>query len=137
LPEGVSVRATVSYAWGEAPDPNSAARVAVSRVPPLHGALEGRYRHAETGLYAGAALRWAAPQDRLAPADVADARIPTGGTPGWATVDLWGGLRLDERLLLSLVVENLFDVAYRVHGSSINGPGIGVMASATVRLWPW
>lgn len=137
LPEGVTVRATVAYAWGEAPDPTGDGRAPLSRVPPLNGALEARWRHAETGVYAGAALRWAAAQDRLAPSDASDARIPAGGTPGWATVDLSAGWRLDSRAVLSLVVENLFDVAYRVHGSSINAPGIGVMASASVQLWPW
>lgn len=138
LPEGVLVRATASYAWGEGTDPGGAeGRVPLSRVPPVQGTLEGRWRHAETGAYAGAVLRWAATQDRLAPSDLTDARIPTGGTPGWATLDLMGGLRLDERLLLGVVVENLFDVAYRVHGSSINGPGIGVMAHASVGLYPW
>lgn len=137
LPEGVTARATVAYAWGEEPDPGDAGRVPMSRVPPLMGTVEGRWRHAETGIYAGAILRWAATQDRLAPSDVADARIPLGGTPGWATVDLAGGWRLDDHVLLSLVVENLFDVAYRIHGSSINAPGVGVMAAATVRLWPF
>jgi iron complex outermembrane receptor protein/hemoglobin/transferrin/lactoferrin receptor protein len=137
LPEGFTIRAGVSYAWGEGPSPVGAGRVPMSRVPPLHGSLEARWRHAETGIYAGALLRWAATQDRLAPADTVDARIPVGGTPGWATLDVSGGWRLDQRVLLALVVENVFDVAYRVHGSSINAPGAGVMASASFRLWPW
>ncbi|MEZ4339443.1 MAG: TonB-dependent receptor [Sandaracinaceae bacterium] len=135
LPEGVTARATVAFAWGEGPDPSGEGRVPLSRVPPLNGTVEGRWRHAETGIYAGAILRWAATQDRLAPSDAADARIPVGGTPGWATVDLSAGWRFDEHLLLALVVENLFDIAYRVHGSSINAPGVGVMASLTVRPW--
>ncbi len=137
FPEGVTARATVAYAWGEGPDPATERRIPISRVPPLNGAVEARWRHAETGVYAGAILRWAATQDRLAPSDTADARIPIGGTPGWASVDLSGGWRFDEHVLLAVVVENLFDVAYRVHGSSINAPGIGVMASATVRGWPF
>lgn len=137
LPEDVTVRATVAYAWGEGPEPNADRRVALSRVPPLNGSLEARWRHRETGIYVGGVLRWAAIQHRLAPSDLADARIPTGGTPAYATVDLRAGWRWGEQLLLALVVENLLDVAYRVHGSSINAPGIGVMASATIRLWPW
>lgn len=137
LPEGITIRGAVSYAWGEGPSPIDEGRVPMSRIPPLHGSLEARWRHVETGIYAGAALRWSAAQTRLAPSDLADARIPAGGTPGWATFDVVGGLRLDDRLLFALVIENLFDVAYRVHGSSINAPGIGVMASASVRLSPW
>ncbi|MEQ8461823.1 MAG: TonB-dependent receptor [Sandaracinaceae bacterium] len=137
LPEDVTVRATVTWAWGEGPDPSGAGRVPLSRVPPLHGSVEGRWRHRESGFYAAAVFRWAATQDRLAPSDTADARIPLGGTPGWATVDVRAGWRLDDQVVLSLVGENLFDVAYRVHGSSINAPGVGVMAQASVRLWPW
>ena len=137
LPEDVTVRATVTWAWGEGPDPSGPSRVPLSRVPPLHGAVEGRWRHRETGFYAAAVLRWAATQDRLAPQDTADARIPLGGTPGWATVDVRAGWRFGDQVLLSLVGENLFDVAYRTHGSSINAPGVGVMAQASVRLWPW
>lgn len=136
LPEGVTARATVAWAIGEEPDPTEAGRVPVSRIPPLNGTVEGRWRHEETGIYAGAILRWAATQDRLAPSDAADARIPIGGTPGWATVDLSAGWRFEDHLLLSVVVENLFDVAYRIHGSSINAPGVGVMASVIVRPWP-
>ncbi|MEC7524645.1 MAG: TonB-dependent receptor [Myxococcota bacterium] len=137
LPEDVTVRATVTWAWGEGPDPSGPTRVPLSRVPPLHGAVEGRWRHRETGFYAAAVVRWAATQDRLAPQDTADARIPLGGTPGWATLDVRAGWRFGDQVLLSLVGENLFDVAYRTHGSSINAPGVGVMAQASVRLWPW
>jgi len=136
LPEGITARATVAYAWGERPDPTTEERVPMSRIPPLNGTVEARWRHAETGLYVGALLRWATTQDRLAPSDVADARIPNGGTPGWATVDLRAGWRFEDTVLLSVVVENLVDNAYRSHGSSINAPGLGVMASATLLRWP-
>lgn len=137
LPEHVTLRATVAYAWGEGPDPSASERAPLSRVPPLNGTIEARWRHAETGVYVGALFRWATHQDRLAPSDIADVRIPRGGTPGWATLDVRGGWRFDEILLISVVVENLFDVAYRVHGSSINAPGVGVMANASIRLWPF
>lgn len=137
LPENVTLRSTAAFAWGEGPDANSDARVPLSRVPPLNGTVEGRWRHAETGIYVGAAFRWALTQDRLAPSDQADARIPSGGTPGWGTVDLRAGWRWQDQVLLAVSVENLLDLAYRQHGSSINAPGIGVMTSLRVRLWPW
>jgi iron complex outermembrane receptor protein/hemoglobin/transferrin/lactoferrin receptor protein len=63
----------------------------------------------------------------LALADQADARIPVGGTPGFAVLDLRLGYRVNDELVLSGVLENLFDAAYRAHGSSVNGPGRGVM----------
>lgn len=126
LPWDLFARATVAYAFGEMPspvdDPNEPT-VPMSRVPPLNGTVEAGYRSAATGVYAAAALRWATLQDRLAPADRADPRIPTGGTPGFAVFDLRAGYRFDPYVVVGLVFENLADAAYRYHGSSVNGPG--------------
>lgn len=133
----LTLQGTVSFAWGEgpnvAPPPANpavpyAARVPLSRVPPLNGTLEAAWRF-PFGLRLGAAARWALSQNRLALADLSDARIPTGGTPGYFVVDLRAGVRLGKWLGLSVVGENLFDVAWRAHGSSVNGPGRGVSAS--------
>jgi len=94
-------------------------------VPPLQGTFEGRWRHRPTGLWVGAGLRWAAAQTRLAVSDGSDPRIPDGGTPGYALVELRAGWRWKDWLHLALVVHNLGDAAYKVHGSSIVGPGRG------------
>jgi len=138
LPERVTLRGTVTYAWGDGPSLGDrgatppGTRVALSRIPPLQGTFEARWRHRPTGLWLAGALRWARIQDRLAISDQSDARIPDGGTPGYAVVDLRAGWRFREWLLLSVVFENVADAAYRVHGSSINGPGRGVLAHLRV-----
>jgi iron complex outermembrane receptor protein/hemoglobin/transferrin/lactoferrin receptor protein len=44
-------------------------------------------------------------------------------------VDLRAGYRFGSRLALSVVFENVADAAYRVHGSSIQGPGRGVIVA--------
>lgn len=134
LPAEITVRSTLAYAWGDSPDLGlietvAGPRVPLSRIPPLNGTVEARWRHLRTGIYTGAALRWAAAQRRLAPADLADARIPRGGTPGYAVFDLRAGWRYAWNgyfVRTSLVFENVLDSAYRVHGSSINGPGRGL-----------
>lgn len=130
LPRRVTLRTSVSYAWGEGPSLGDRfapeGRVPLSRVPPLQGTLEGRWRHRPTGIWVGAGLRWAAVQDRLAVSDASDPRIPDGGTPGYALVELRAGWRFEDWLHLALVAHNLGDVAYKVHGSSIVGPGRGV-----------
>jgi len=126
LPWDLFARATVSYAFGDMPNPvedPDEPTVPMSRVPPLNGTVEAGYRSRATGFHAVAALRWATLQDRLAPADRADPRIPTGGTPGYVVVDLRAGYRFDPYALVSLVFENVGDAAYRMHGSSVNGPG--------------
>jgi len=140
LPFGFTLRAGIAFAVGDQPNPaprpapgTSAApypeRVPMSRVPPLNGTAELRWRHRPTGLYVGGGLRWALAQTRLAPQDVADARIPDGGTPGYAVYDLRVGWRWGEHLVAALVVENVLDTAWRVHGSSVNAPARGVVFS--------
>ncbi len=130
-----ALRATVSWAWGEGNNPGGrivepelieASRLPLSRIPPLHGTLEARYRSAAEGWWAGGGLQWALSQRRLAVSDRSDPRIPAGGTPGYAVLELRGGWRLGERLAASLVVENVWDEAWRSHGSSILGPGLGI-----------
>jgi outer membrane receptor protein involved in Fe transport len=96
---------------------------------PVNGTVELRYANAETHLVVGAAMRWAGAQDRLAISDGVDARIPLGGTPAYAAFDLRAGWRFEHtvRLQLSVVLENVFDQVYRVHGSGINGAGRGLV----------
>jgi outer membrane receptor protein involved in Fe transport len=137
LPAMLTAQAGVAWAWGESPNPADppsnpstpyAPRVPLSRVPPLNGTAELLWAH-PSGFSASAGLRWALLQDRLAVADRSDARIPIGGTPGYTIVDLRASWRLGTRLLLAAVLENLGDAAYRSHGSSVNGPGRGLVVS--------
>jgi iron complex outermembrane receptor protein/hemoglobin/transferrin/lactoferrin receptor protein len=140
FPRDFSFLATVAYAWGEGPDPSAPPSrdnpppVPLSRVPPLNGSAQLRWQPREHPWTTALVLRWAAEQTRLAPSDRGDARIPEGGTPGWAVLDLRASVRVGEHLRTHLVLENLLDAPYRVHGSSINGPGRGVLLSLFV-VW--
>jgi outer membrane receptor protein involved in Fe transport len=119
LPAGFGARATASWAWGA-----GAEGTPLSRVPPANGTAEVSWHHT-VGFSGAAALRWAVAQSRLAVADLSDARIPPGGTPGFAVVDLRASLRVSP-FVLSLVLENVGDAAWRAHGSSVNGAGRGL-----------
>ena len=137
LPEHVTARATASYAWGEGPNTgstaiNAAESVPLSRIPPFNGTLETRWRLPKLGLYFSGALRWALAQRRLAPSDLSDPRIPIGGTPGYAVFDLRAGYKLEERFRLTLIFENVFDAAYRIHGSSVNSAGRGLLLASQI-----
>ena len=72
--------------------------------------------------------------NRLSNADQQDLeRIPPGGTPAYTLVNLNSGWGLNEQLQLTVGVNNLFDKAYRSHGSGTNEPGrsfnLGITAS--------
>lgn len=133
LPYDLGLATRLSWVYGESPNPNygvtlRAEEIApISRVPPLHGGAEFGWRSSDWGVYLVAAMRWARKQTRLADQDLRDVRIPDGGTPGYVVFDFRAGYRLDPYLLLGLVFENVADTAYRIHGSSINGPGRGLL----------
>lgn len=102
------------------------------RVPPLNGRVRvDYYPNAAVGITAEWLL--AAKQDRLSSGDIADHRIPAGGTLGWQVVNLaaqwrWG------RVQWSAGLSNLFNEAYRTHGSGIDAPGRSVWTGAR---WGW
>ena len=101
------------------------------------------YRHegcaqSHFGFSAGTAVRWAAPQTRLALSDISDERIPSGGTPGFAVWDLRFSYRQSTAFLASLTFENLLDTAFRYHGSSVNGSGRGFIFMVDIGpVWKW
>lgn len=133
LPAGVWARATVSAARGEQPNPvvgvDAPPVVPMSRVPPVNGTGEVGW-HSAYGVWLASAVRWATLQDRLAPQDEVDPRIPLGGTPGFVAFDARAGYRLDPWVSFAVVFENVADTAWRAHGSSINGAGRGVTIEA-------
>jgi outer membrane receptor protein involved in Fe transport len=97
----------------------------LSRIPPTQGIIGLRWRDAEArnwfDLYAWLVAR----QDRLSSRDLRDTvRIPPGGTPGYATLNLRLGSFITSNQRVTLGIENIFDKAYRVHGSGVDGPGI-------------
>lgn len=57
------------------------------------------------------------------------ARVPLYlKNPGFATLNLRGGLRLGERSSVTLILENVFDKNYRTMGSGTDAPGVNAVA---------
>ena len=142
LPAHMVVSTSLSLTHGEMDNPmprpsnprlHYEETVPISRIPPLNGTLELRWRP-PVGIYAGAGLRWAKEQTRLSISDTSDERIPAGGTPGFAVVDLRAGYRFRRQMVLAAVLENVFNTPYRYHGSSVNGPARGVLVSLETGL---
>lgn len=107
----------------------------VRRLPPANGRLALAISPEGSALSAGASLRWAAAQRKLAAGDRSDIRIcadPAAphrvtdacrGTDGWADVGLWVRWQALAHLAIGLRVDNLLDTRYRLHGSGLDAPG--------------
>ena len=68
-------------------------------------------------------LLFAGRQDRLAAGDKADHRMNPAGTPGWTVLNVHAGYGFGSGLEVRGGIDNIFDEAYRVHGSGIDGYG--------------
>ena len=96
----------------------------MSRIPPTQGVLGLRWRDTEGRNWLDLYAWLVASQARLSARDVRDSRIPLGGTPGYATLNIRAGSFITKNQRVSLGIENITDKAYRVHGSGVDGPGI-------------
>ena len=101
------------------------------RIPPFNARIGLDIKKKQ--FVGGVTYNYASPQRRLAAGDKADNRIPSGGTPGFNLVDLYGGY--DKELFsIKAYLNNIFNVDYRTHGSGINGMGRAIGMSISIRL---
>lgn len=99
----------------------------ISRIAPLTLNAGVEWKRSDAKYWAGVDIQCADKADKLSSGDIADTqRIPSGGTPGYTVVNVYGGYRYSDSLSFNLVLDNLFDEAYRVHGSGTNESGFGV-----------
>jgi len=129
--DDLQLRGHVFWTWGEEDGANGYEQPA-DRVPPVQGLVGLRWAPWES-LWVEAFTRFAGPQNRLSDRDIRDPRIDPGGTPGWATGNLRAGLAVGEHWSGTVAVENFTDASYREHGSGIQAPGVGVIATLQVR----
>ncbi len=118
-----SLRANLSWIEGH----DRVADAPLSRIPPVMGVAAVRWTP-RAGVWGEAYTVSAGRQDRLSPGDKTDHRISATGTPGFATWNLRGGVRLPAGGRLTLGLENLADKRYRWHGSGIDAAGRNVVA---------
>ena len=118
----LSINGTMTYTYGK----NITKDEPFRRIPPLFGDLSIRY---ERKKYFIILQNLAAnKQDRLSDGDIDDHRIPEGGTPGWYVANIKGGMAW-KRISFQLAFNNIFNQAYRMHGSGIDGQGRHLVAS--------
>jgi len=110
------LRGNLSYSHGQ----NLTDAEPMRRIPPLMGLCGIAW--SREGRAVELFVRAAAAQRRLSSGDRADSRIDPGGTDAWSD---WN-LRFRERLAgidLTLTFANLWDRAYKEHGSGVFSPG--------------
>lgn len=74
-------------------------------------------------------------QDRLSPDDTRDTqRIPPGGTPGYATLNIRAGYDWKGRVRAVAALENVLNEDHRIHGSGYNQPGRNAKVSVEYRF---
>lgn len=109
-------------------------REPLSRMMPPTANLSLRYTHPDHKWSCEGLFKAVRRQDDLAESDRRDRqRIPPGGTPGYAVVDLVFNWPFNPDVSLSIRAENLLDTAYRVHGSGVNAPGRNIIFSCSLR----
>lgn len=104
----------------------------MTRSYPLTGSVALRWTHDSEKFWVEGRVLAANNEDRITAADQAadPQRIPTNGTPGYATVSLRAGWQCTENLELTAGLENITDEDYRNHGSGQNEPGFGAIIGA-------
>ena len=102
----------------------------LSRIPPFQNWISLRLNNQQNSAYIEGRYTSVLSQDRLSYGDTLDRRIPFGGTPEYHRFDINLGIYVSS-WIATIVLENLTDQPYRVHGSSINGAGRS--ASITLR----
>lgn len=100
------------------------------RIPPIFSTFSGQYSFNKHVLLAIEGIV-AGQQKRLSTGDLADNRIPTGGTPGWAVIHLHSTFHW-KHVELQISVRNLANKDYRSHGSGINGVGRSLWSTLSI-----
>jgi outer membrane receptor protein involved in Fe transport len=130
--KNVSLAANATYTYGQ----NITKDEPMRRIPPLFGRVNIRYQHA-TGVWLKGEWMAAGDQDRLAAGDKSDPRIAIrlvdGVMPGWNIFNVNTGYTF-KSVTLNLAIQNIFDKAYRVYASGIDGYGRFFSASIQVRF---
>ena len=113
----ISVYGNITYTYGQ----DEAKDEPLRRIPPFNGRLGLQFQKNQK-FFTGLEWWFASQQDRLSGGDISDHRIPEGGTPGWSILNWRFGLQFND-LQINGGWQNMFDTAYRIHGSGVDGAG--------------
>jgi len=103
------------------------------RIPPLNGCF-GLNLYPWESMHIRTEILFAGMQDRLSGGDISDDRIPVGGTQGWNIVSISAGYDGLHWMDIHMGINNLFDTAYRIHGSGVDGYGRNIWLGIQLNL---
>ncbi len=103
------------------------------RIPPIKGQLGVKWM-LKRELWMEYYNLFATKQDRLAPGDIEDPRIPDGGTPGFVTFNVRIGVDFHKLGNFTIALENITNKVYRLHGSGIDNPGRNLVVGYEISL---
>lgn len=118
----LQVEGALCYTYGQ----NLTRREPARRIPPLFG--RAALQLERKAWFCSVEVLFAGKQDRLAAGDLADNRIPAGGTPGWAVINAFAGFNW-KTFSFFAGWQNIGNADYRYHGSGVNGAGNHLSAS--------
>jgi iron complex outermembrane receptor protein/hemoglobin/transferrin/lactoferrin receptor protein len=117
--------ANLCYILGE----NTTDKEPLRRIPPLNGRIN--FSFIQSKWWLRAEFLAADKQNRLAAGDKADNRIDPNGTPGWKTLGFSGGWNIN-LFQIQAGIQNIFNEAYRIHGSGVDGYGRSLWISSKI-----
>ncbi|NOS94765.1 MAG: TonB-dependent receptor [Cyclobacteriaceae bacterium] len=128
----LTLNGNITYTHGQNETKNEPMR----RIPPMFGKLGIRYSHS-SGFWMRAEWAMAASQSRLAAGDKSDVRIAirlvNGEMPAWDIFGVYAGYSY-KFVGVQISAQNIFDKAYRVYASGVDGYGRCFTASIRVRF---
>lgn len=106
---------------------------ATTRLMPAQAILTTRYAPKGSKWSSKFSLHAVSKADKLSLKDETDkTRIPINGTPGFLLTNFYGNYEVSEFSSVSLTIENITNIDYRIHGSGINGPGRNLILSYSI-----
>jgi iron complex outermembrane receptor protein len=101
--------AGLAWVWAE----NTTDDRPIAQTPPLHGNVSLSW--APSSWSVGGLVRFAAEQDRVDDDPMTGSGLDAGPTPGWAVLDLNGGVEIGAGFGIQLGIANVFDRTYANH----------------------
>ncbi|MBK8946289.1 MAG: TonB-dependent receptor [Ignavibacteriae bacterium] len=117
LLENLFLTNNLTYTYGQ----NTTLNEPMRRIPPIYGAFIISY-HLSNNIELKVDYLFAGKQKRLSSGDLDDHRIDKSGTPNWNILNFYSQYSY-AFLNIGIGVNNIFNEAYRTHGSGIDGIG--------------